>query len=644
MAMAKRDKGLSRQFKIGRDKIDAEKRTVELAFSSEEPVERWGENEVLSHNTGDYDFSRVKDGTHPLLAGHDEHNPDDQIGVIDKAWVDGEKTGRAIVRFGNSARAQEYFKDVQDGIRQNISVGYDRTGIAESKKAKDGRVTTRYRWQPTHIAIVPVPADTAVGIGRDNTQIDSPAPIDVETIVTNLTPEQKKRMKILLTPDATEGGTATAAVTVVSEAQVRTKVMSDEKTRKTEIRAIANHLVEKNVYAKDAIETATREACEGDTSVADFKLLARDAVLGAVKDRSFTMAKSGASKREIEGYSIGRAIQSCLKRSSRQPDGFENEMSLACQKETGRECEGFAIPYDAPIRRSVSHRDMSALTFASGGATVATTLELPVIELLRNSLVLSKFGIQVWGGLSGNVAIPRQVAPATAYSLPESATLTNSTAALDQITMTPHRVGVTSKYTRQLLLQSSIDVENFIRTDQFEVLALKWDYLGLNGQGAGSEPLGILNTPGVGSITFGAAATFAKIVSMETALGVLNANRGNRGYATTPASKGVLKSAAKLLVGATTVTAVAIWEQTGVDSDGVMNGYRAIDSNQILNNGMIFANWNDMILGMWGGIDTIVNPYSQDTDAVVRITMNSFGDYVLRHPQSFCVSSDAANQ
>lgn len=650
--MASRDKGLSRFRSIpkdARDKIDAEKRTVELSFSSEEPVERWGENEVLSHNSGDYDFGRVKDGTHPLLAGHNESDPDAQIGVIERAWVDGEKMGRAVVRFGNSARAQEYFKDVQDGIRQNISVGYDRTGIAESKKAKDGRVTTRYRWMPTHIAIVPVPADTNVGTGRDNAELDSPAQPDVEKIVTNLTPEQKKRMKILLDPAAADGGT----VKVVNEAEVRAKIKEDEKSRRKEIRALADHLIEKHAYAKDAVEKAARAACEGETTADEFKSLGRDAALSAVKSTSYSMAKSGASEEEIQGYSVARAIQSCLKNGTRQPDGLEKEFSDDCQKKTGRNCEGFAIPYDAVLcrqrpagRRGLSRdtRDLNAGTFGQGGATIATVLEMPVIELLRNSQVLTRLGIQVWGGLSSNVAIPRQTAPATAYSLPESQTLTTSTAALDQISMTPHRVGITGKYTRQLLLQSSMDVANFLMADQMAVLALRLDYLGLFGQGAASEPLGVASTPGVGSIAFGGAATFANLVKFETALGILNANLGNRGYVTTPASKGVLKSAAKLLVGATTVAAVPLWEMTGVDSDGVINGYRAIDSNQILNNIMMFGNWNDLIQGMFGGIDTVVNPYSQDTDAVVRITMNTFVDYVIRHPQSFCISSDAANQ
>jgi len=194
--MEKTDHGLSRSFRIEREKIDADKRTVELAFSSEEPVERWGENEVLSHAKGDYDFSRLN-ADHPLLLGHNEANPLSQIGVIESARVDGDKIGRAIVRFGNSELAKEIFQDVKDGIRRLVSVGYDRTGIVESQKdPTTNALTTRYRWQPTHIAIVPVPADTKVGVGRS---VDSP---QLTEPINDLRTEQNANMKTLAPAEA----------------------------------------------------------------------------------------------------------------------------------------------------------------------------------------------------------------------------------------------------------------------------------------------------------------------------------------------------------------------------------------------------------------------------------------------------------
>jgi len=65
-------------------------------------------------------MDRMKGGAALLM----DHDPRDQIGVVEECRCDSDKTGRAMVRFSRSTRGQEVFQDVQDGIRQNVSVGY----------------------------------------------------------------------------------------------------------------------------------------------------------------------------------------------------------------------------------------------------------------------------------------------------------------------------------------------------------------------------------------------------------------------------------------------------------------------------------------------------------------------------------------
>jgi len=115
---------------------------------------------------------------------------------------------------------------------------------------------------------------------------------------------------------------------------------------------------------------------------------------------------------------------------------------------------------------------------------VQTTVLTPIVEFFRNKLVTQRPGIQILAGLQGNIAIPRQTGAATAYTLAEQGTVTKSTQVINQIAMTPHRVGATNSYTKQLLLQSSVDVEDFVRDDLMKVRAIKIDYLVLQGKGA----------------------------------------------------------------------------------------------------------------------------------------------------------------
>ena len=113
---------LYRLFGLDQKAINEDKRTVNLAFSSEEPYDRSFGTEILSHNPQDVDFSFIASGKAPLLLNHDLEK---QIGVIEKANIsDADKVGRAVVRFGKSKLADEVFRDVIDGIRSNVSVGY----------------------------------------------------------------------------------------------------------------------------------------------------------------------------------------------------------------------------------------------------------------------------------------------------------------------------------------------------------------------------------------------------------------------------------------------------------------------------------------------------------------------------------------
>src|SRR5262249_8112086 len=143
------------------------------------------------------------------------------------------------------------------------------------------------------------------------------------------------------------------------------------------------------------------------------------------------------------------------------------------------------------------------------------------------------------------------------------------------------------------VLQSSLDVENFIRDDILKVIAIDWDRLILNGQGAASEPLGIMQTPGIGSITFGASATYDKITQFETQVANANADTSTPAYVTNPTARGRLKVLAKLPIGATVTAVNMLWEDGGEDLEtgirlGRMNGTRAAATNQIPNNLLLY--------------------------------------------------------
>lgn len=144
--------------------IDDEERLVELSFSSETPVKRWGAFEVLSHKRSAVKLERLNT-TGCLLYNHDR---DKVLGKVVKAEIK-DKRGIATVKFDDDDESLVYYNKVKKGTLRNTSVGYivhsqkrEATGKGETLQV----TYTATLWEPFEISIVSVPADITVGVGR----------------------------------------------------------------------------------------------------------------------------------------------------------------------------------------------------------------------------------------------------------------------------------------------------------------------------------------------------------------------------------------------------------------------------------------------------------------------------------------------
>ena len=130
------EENLQRAFHFDKSKIDEDNRTIMIGVSSEEPVERRFGMEVLGHNEDEIDMAFMSQGRSPLLLDHDHTK---QIGVVEEFGIDKEnKRTVAKVRFSKNQMADEVYRDVLDGIRQNISVGYQVNSMEKEEEEKDG--------------------------------------------------------------------------------------------------------------------------------------------------------------------------------------------------------------------------------------------------------------------------------------------------------------------------------------------------------------------------------------------------------------------------------------------------------------------------------------------------------------------------
>lgn len=607
----------------GKQTIDEDKRTVEVAFSSEEPYSRWFGIEVLDHGPNAVRLGRLENGG-AVLMGHD-HN--DQVGVVESVRVDSDRRGRAVLRFGKSQRADEIFQDVKDGIRTLISVGYRVLEMKLEETQEDGDDTYRVTdWEPFEISFVSVPADATVGVGRNLEEVEGE---EVEKVLASLEPQSITEDQVKSIVKEEVKMTQEANTPAVEVKDNSADILKNERSRVATIDKMGEKFGQKD-FAQRAIN-------EG-MSVDDFNAALLDKVgsPGALETKS---AEIGMTDKEAQSFSFLRAINAIANpgnQAFQKAAGFEYECSRAASAAAGKEAQGIMIPLD------VLKRDLTVGTPTAGGNLVATDLlSGSFIDMLRNRSSVFSRAI-VLDGLVGNIAIPRQTGGATAYWVGESGAPTESQQAVDQVSMTPKTVGAFTDISRKLLLQSSISVENFVRGDLARTIALELDRIGLNGSGASNEPEGIANVTGIGSEdigTNGGAITWAKVVDLESNISANNADIGNMTYITNAKVRGAMKKALK-------AAGVAGY----IMDNGMVNGYEPVISNQVLGDiskgtgtnlsQMFFGNYADLVYGLWSGLDLTVDPYTNSTSGTLRVVALQDADLAVRHPESFALIGD----
>lgn len=589
----------------------AEDRTVSVAFSSEEPVERFFGTEVLDHDARSIRLGRLRE-MGPLLVNHD---PNDLVGKVEGVTVGQDRVARAKVRFGKSERAEEVFQDVKDGIRSGISVGYHIHTLEEQDGKGDEKSFRATDWEPMEISLVTIPADASVGVGRSAD----------DSFVTRIKPliDEVKPM--------TEVEVVNEPAPSVDVEQIKKEARRGEVARVQDIIALGDKF-NKGDLAHQYIDSG-RSVEEMRKAILDDY----EAPAPAVQSAPDSLDMEPKEKRN---YSLFRAITASAS-GDWSKAGLEREASAEISKRLNKEPRGFFAPNDIDWGK----RDMTVGTNTAGGFLKGTDhMASDFVDALRPRLVLSDLGARIMGGLQGDVAIPAMNAKTTVYWVAESGSPTEGSPTVRQITMSPKTVGAYVDISRKLSLQSDPSAEQIFRDDMVNQVASAIDTVGINGGGS-NEPTGILQTSGIGSVaigTNGGAPTWASVVNNVKEVAVDNALNGSLAFLTNPQVVGKMRQTAKV----SSTDSVMIMGE----GDSLM-GYRVAQTSNVpstLDKGstsgscsaMIFGNFNDVIIGQWGGTDILVDPYTGSSSATVRVTIFQDVDVAVRHAQSFSSTQD----
>ena len=323
-------------------------------------------------------------------------------------------------------------------------------------------------------------------------------------------------------------------------------------------------------------------------------------------------------------------------------DGVEAEVRQMGQEEArslGLNITGSYIPLAVMEGRAFTGQN--ATTPSDGGYLIES--ELKYQEELRKRMVLSSMGTQVIGGLTGNITLVKGK-PVNASWEQENAAVAAQKKQFESESIAPKRLAMQMGISKQLLIQSSLDVEQMVMNDIMAAHGEALEDAAINGDGSGNKPKGLLNIDGTKLVeldTNGKIPTYADMVNMETELALLNADLGRLAYLTNPKIRGLFKT-----------TLMSDGVSGYVWSGNEINGYPAYASNFVPSNltkgdasskcsAVIFGNWNDLQILGWGGMDITVDPYTQADAGAVRIIMNTFHNVFVPRPESFVLIKDA---
>ena len=570
-------------------------RRVSMSVSSENPVERQFGQEVIVHSEDTLDLQFARSGNMPLLLDHD---PERQIGVIESVNLDSSaRRLRATARFSRSQLAEEVYRDVIDGIRSNVSIGYRvRKMERDADRADLYRVTDA---ELLEVSIVSLPADQSVGTNRS---IEVPDEAEIKPIVKEVEMTDEINMD-----------------------QVRADAAADRSKEIGEILSLAARHNQRG-FADQAIRDGA--------SLAQF----RGALLDKIADKPLDVADVDMTPKEQREYSLMNAIRGA---QAGRFDGFEREVSDELAKRYGKEPRGFYVP------QSIFKRDLTVGTDSAGGFLRPTDhLGGEFIDALRANLVISGLGARMMQGLSGDVAIPALNAKtAVGFVAENNAPGAEGAPTFRQVTMSPKTLVQYVDISRKLSMQSDPSVEQIIRDDMTRQFAAKIDEVAIEGGGS-NEPTGITQTSGIGSVamgTNGGVITYAKLVDLEKEVAIDNALGGSLAFLTNPKVVGAMRQTPR--------------QASGVEGNFILN-----DSNTLLGynvasttlapsdltkgtssgvcSAVVFGNFNDLMIGMFGGLDVLVDPYTGSATGATRIAMYQDVDVAVRHAQSFAAILD----
>ena len=371
--------------------------------------------------------------------------------------------------------------------------------------------------------------------------------------------------------------------------------------RKEQLRAELNSML-------DNAEKEQRKLTEDETT----RFEALNTEIRNLDKQIIDIKKETKEVRKMGKFSLLKAINDIA--NNRQLD----ERALEVVNQGITEMRKAGQNYSGQIQLPLEERAaVQASVEGQGAETVAEDL-LNILEPLRAKLVLAQAGASYMTGLVGNISIPAYSGSQVTWE-GETASAKDGAGTFTEVKLEPHRLTAYIDLSKQFLIQDSVSAEEMLKRDIVNAIANKLEATILGSETIVNAPEGLLN----GVVADSKAITYEDIVNMEATLEGANV-RGDIKFVVSPSAKAALKT-----------TKIDAGSGKFAMEGNEVNGYPVLCTSAVAGKGVIYGNFNDLVIGQWGGIDLTVDPYTQAANGKVRLVINAYFDAKPRRAESF---------
>lgn len=281
-------------------------------------------------------------------------------------------------------------------------------------------------------------------------------------------------------------------------------------------------------------------------------------------------------------------------------------VSKAVINEGADEMRKAGISYQGQIQLPTESR---SVTVNAEGDDVVGVDVTNILEPLRAKNVLVQAGAKYMTGLVGDVTIP-VMNPSNVSWAGEIADASDAGTSFDGVKLSPKRLTCYVDISRQFLNQS-LDAETVIKADIVNAINTKLESTILgNEAGTTTRPAGLFYTTG----SLDTISSFGDLTDLEADVEDTNV-MGECKYIISNKAKAALRTMSK---GDNT--------SANVMENGEIDGTEVFNTSNVTTNGVAFGDWSNLVIGQWGSIDLVIDPFSQAKNGCVRVVINAYID------------------